>query len=114
MVDAFFAAARGGDFDGLLKLLDPDVVVRADFGGVRGLVRVEGASAVAESALMFRHLAGYGRRVLVDGRPGLMVVPPRGVYAVMGFSFDRDRITALDVLVDRERLARLSLPDLAD
>jgi RNA polymerase sigma-70 factor, ECF subfamily len=113
IVDAFFAAARGGDFDALLKLLDPDVVVRADFGGRRGLVRLEGASAVAESALMFRHLAGYGRRVLVDGRPGLMVVPPRGVYAVMGFNFQGDRITGLDVLVDPERLARLQLPDTA-
>ncbi len=111
IVDAFFAAARGGDFDGLLKLLDPDVVVRADFGGVRGLVRVEGAREVAGSALMFRHLAGYGRRVLVDGRPGLIVVPPRGVYAVMGFNFDGDRITGLDVLVDPKRLARLQLPD---
>jgi RNA polymerase sigma-70 factor, ECF subfamily len=111
IVDAFFAAARGGDFDSLLKLLDPDVVVRADFGGARGLVRVEGAKSVAQSALMFRHLAGYGRRVLVDGRPGLMVVPPRGVYAVMGFNFDRDRITGLDVLVDPGRLARLPLPD---
>jgi len=111
IVDAFFAAARGGDFDSLLKLLDPDVVVRADFGGPRGLVRVEGAKSVAQSALMFRHLAGYGRRVLVDGRPGLMVVPPRGVYAVMGFNFDRDRITGLDVLVDPGRLARLPLPD---
>jgi RNA polymerase sigma-70 factor, ECF subfamily len=111
IVDAFFAAARGGDFDALVKMLDPDVVVRADFGGKRGLVRLEGASAVAESALMFRHLAGYGQRVLVDGRPGLMVVPPRGVYAVMGFSFDRDRITGLDVLVDPKRLARLRLPE---
>jgi len=113
IVDAFFAAARGGDFDALLKLLDPDVVVRADFGGRRGLVRLEGANAVAESALMFRHLAGYGRRVLVDGRPGLMVVPPRGVYAVMGFNFQGDWITGLDVLVDPERLARLQLPDTA-
>jgi RNA polymerase sigma-70 factor (ECF subfamily) len=60
---------------------------------------------------MFRHLAGYGRPVLVDGRPGLMVVPPRGVYAVMGFNFDADRITGLDVLVDPQRLARLQLPD---
>ena len=110
MVDAFFAAARGGDFDALLKLLDPDVIVRADFGGARGLVRLQGAKTVAESALMFRHLAGYGRRVLVDGRPGLMVVPPRGVYAIMGFSFDGDRITGLDVLVDPGRLAGLSLP----
>jgi RNA polymerase sigma-70 factor (ECF subfamily) len=111
LVDAFFAAARGGDFDGLVRLLDPAVVVRADFGGRRGLVRLEGARAVAESALMFRHLAGYGRKVLVDGRPGLVVVPPRGVYAVMGFRSHGDRITGLDVLVDPERLARLSLPD---
>jgi len=111
IVEAFFAAARGGDFDGLLKLLDPDVVVRADFGGDRGVVRVEGPRAVAESALTFRHLAGYGRRVLVDGRPGLMVVPPRGVFAVMGFHFDNDRVTGLDVLLDPDRLARLQLPD---
>lgn len=111
LVDAFFAAARGGDLEALVRLLDPEVVVRADFGGRRGLVRVEGAHAVAESATMFRHLAGYGRKVLVDGRPGLMVVPPRGVYAVMGFRFDGDRITGLDVLVDPARLARLPLPD---
>ena len=111
VVDAFFAAARGGDFEALLKVLSPDAVVRADFGGRRGLVRLDGASAVAESALMFRHLSRYGRHVLVDGRPGLMVVPPRGVFCVMGFSFEDDRITGLDVLVDPKRLRRLDLPD---
>ena len=110
IVDAFSKAAREGDFAALLEVLDPDIVGRADFGGSRGVVRLDGPQAVAESALLFRHLAGYGRRVLVDGRPGMMVVPPRGVYAVMGFTFEGDRIKRLDVLADPERLRRLDLP----
>jgi RNA polymerase sigma factor (sigma-70 family) len=110
VIDAFTKAAREGDFAALLEVLDPDIVGRADFGGRRGVVHLDGPEAVAESALMFRHMAGYGRHVLVDGRPGLMVVPPRGVYAVIGFGFDGDRITRLDVLADPERLRRLDLP----
>lgn len=111
LVEAFSAAARDGDFEGLLRILDPDVVVRADFGGRRGLVRVEGAHAAAESALLFRHMAGSSRPVLVDGRPGVLVWPERGLYAVLGFTFDGDRIVGLDVLVDPERLRELPLPE---
>jgi RNA polymerase sigma-70 factor (ECF subfamily) len=111
LVEAFSAAAGAGDFDRLLELLDPDVVVRADFGGRRGLVRVKGAPGVAESAVMFRHMAGYSRPVLVDGRPGVLVWPPRGLYAVMGFTFEGDRILEIDVLVDPERLRELPLPE---
>ena len=110
IVDAFFAASREGNFAALVALLDPEVVVRADFGGSRGLVQLHGPKAVAESALMFRHLAIYGRHVLVDRRAGLVVEPPRGVYAVMAFTFKDDRVVGLDVLVDPKRLASLELP----
>jgi RNA polymerase sigma-70 factor (ECF subfamily) len=60
---------------------------------------------------MFRHMAGYSRPVLVDGRPGVLVWPPRGLYAVMGFTFEGDRILEIDVLVDPERLRELPLPE---
>src|SRR5262247_3097377 len=77
LVGAFFAASRGGDFDALVKLLDPDVVVRADWGAVPAGVpaEVRGARAVAEQALTFSRLAPFVRPTLVNGAAGAIVAP---------------------------------------
>ncbi|MFG2879947.1 sigma factor [Streptomyces sp. NPDC048337] len=103
VVAAFLAAARGGSFEDLVAVLDPEVVLRVD--------RAEtalGAGAVARQALTFQRLAPYARPALVDGVPGVVTVPPGGrVVAAMGFTVVDGRIVALDVLADPARLARL-------
>jgi RNA polymerase sigma-70 factor (ECF subfamily) len=110
VVDAFLAAARAGDFTALLKVLDPNVVVRADFGPRgQGYVETLGAEAVAATALTFTKLAGHARRALVNGAAGIVVIPPRGAYAVMSFSISHGRIREIDILADTERLGRLDL-----
>jgi RNA polymerase sigma factor (sigma-70 family) len=113
LVDAFLRAARAGDFEGLLKVLDPDVVVRGDTGAraiPAGFSRVvRGAEAVARQALAFRNLAGGGRAASVNGAPGFVVFAGNRPFAVMSFAFSGDRIVEMDVLVDPERLARLDL-----
>ena len=113
LVDAFLRAARAGDFEGLLNVLGPDVVVRGDTGtrelpaGFSRVVR--GADAVARQALAFRNLAGGARSATVNGAPGFVVFAGDRPFAVMGFGFGGDRIAAMDVLVDPDRLSRLDL-----
>jgi RNA polymerase sigma factor (sigma-70 family) len=119
LVDAFLAAARGGDFDALLRLLDPEVVVRADFGtlGAFGTGRIppefHGPAEAARGALAFRHLAGGARRAIVSGAPGFVVFNQGRPYAVLAFAFRAGRIAEIDVLGDPERLARLDLSAVA-
>ena len=114
VVDAFLAASRAGDFDALLAVLDPDVVVRADSGPDRPATsgEVRGARAVAEQALMFRRIAPSARRVLVNGTAGLVAYTGERPYAVLGFTIRRGRIVEIDILADPERLGRLDLPSL--
>ncbi|HEV2358712.1 MAG TPA: RNA polymerase sigma factor SigJ [bacterium] len=112
VVDAFLAASRGGDFDALLTVLDPDVVLRADRGsaapGASRLVR--GARAVAEQALTFSRLVAFVRPVLVNGAAGIASWLPDGrLLSVMGFTIARGKIVEIDVLADPERLRRLDL-----
>jgi RNA polymerase sigma-70 factor (ECF subfamily) len=112
VVDAFSAASRDGDFDALLAVLDPDVVLRADRGAVAvGAARAEvrGAAQVARQALGFAHLAPFIRPVLVNGTAGIIVVPGGRPVAVMGFVVADDRIVEIDVLADTDRLRRLDL-----
>src|SRR5919204_2222375 len=109
VVDAFFAAARDGDFDALVAVLDPDVVLRSD-GGVRrpsASVVVHGAEAVAGRALMFSRLTPHVRRALVNGAAGGVGGPPGGLFPGMGLTRPDRRILAIDVLADPDRLARL-------
>jgi RNA polymerase sigma factor (sigma-70 family) len=111
VVDAFFAAARGGDFEALVAVLDPDVVLRSDGGARRpsATVEVHGAEAVAKRALTFARLSPYVRPALVNGVAGV-VVAPRGVpFSVMGFTVVGGRIVAIDSLSDPERLRELDL-----
>ncbi len=112
MVDAFFAAARRGDFAALLAVLDPDVVVRADRGaapaGVSMVVR--GAAAVAEQALIFaRRRARFAQSALVNGAAGVVIAPHGRLFAVMGFTVRRGKIVEIEVVADPARLRQLDL-----
>jgi len=111
VVDAFLAAARGGDFDALLALLDPDVVLRVDRGTLRpGRSReLRGLPAVAEQARTFAHLAASARPALVNGAAGVVIAPRGRVFAVAGFIVSGGRIVAIDVLADPARLRALHL-----
>ncbi|NUT45893.1 MAG: RNA polymerase subunit sigma-70, partial [Saccharothrix sp.] len=102
-------AARDGDFDALLSVLDPDVVLRVDHGALRPAVTT-GADQVARRALMFRQLADVSRIVLVNGSPGILNAPGGTPVSVMAFTVGGGRIVAIDVLADPGRLAALDLP----
>jgi RNA polymerase sigma-70 factor (ECF subfamily) len=108
LVDAFLAAARDGDLDALIALLDPDVVVRADWGGVHAGSRiVRGAREVAEQALAFSVRAPGGRPALVNGTAGMVVAAGKRLVAVMSFTIRGNRIVEIDILADPRRLQRL-------
>ena len=112
VADAFLAAARAGDFERLIAVLDPDVVVRSDGGVARpGLVSlVRGAQAVAGQAMAFRRFADSATRVLVNGIPGGVAWAPDGTpFAVVALTVRGGRIVALDVLADPDRLRQLDL-----
>jgi RNA polymerase sigma-70 factor (ECF subfamily) len=109
VVDAFLAAARGGDFEALLAVLDPDVVLRADRGP--GASReIRGARAVAEQAATLSRLAEAVQPVLVNGAAGIVSWLPGGQpFSVMGFTVRRGKIVEIDVLGDPARLRQLDL-----
>jgi RNA polymerase sigma factor (sigma-70 family) len=115
-VDAFLAASREGDFEALLAVLDPDIVLRIDGGAVRaGLSReVRGVRAVAEQTLTFSRLSPFVRPALVNGAAGVVVAPRGRPFAVMGFTVRRGKIVEIDVLVDPARLRQLDLAVLDD
>ena len=115
-VDAFLAASREGDFETLLAVLDPDVVLRIDGGAARaGLSReVRGVRAVAEQTLNFSRLSPFVRPALVNGAAGVVVAPRGRPFAVMGFTVRRGKIVEIDVLADPARLRRLDLAVLDD
>jgi RNA polymerase sigma factor (sigma-70 family) len=112
VVDAFLAAARGGDFEALLALLDPDVVLRVDPAGP--FREVQGARAVAEQAFSFSRLAAMARPVLVNGAPGFVVVRDGSPFAVAGVTVAGDKVVEIDILADPERLRALDLGVLDD
>ncbi len=113
VVDAFLAAARGGDFEALVSVLDPDVVLRADRGAERGgSIEVTGAAAVADQALTFSRLGAGGgtvRRALVNGAAGVVATREGRPFSVLGFTVAGGRIVAIDILADPARLDRLDL-----
>jgi RNA polymerase sigma-70 factor, ECF subfamily len=113
VVDAFFAAARDGDFDALVAVLHPDVVSRGD-GGPGASAVVRGAREVAARALTFARLSPFVRPALVNGAAGVVVAPRGKPFSVMGFTVARGRIVAIDSIVDPERLSRLDLAFLDD
>jgi RNA polymerase sigma-70 factor (ECF subfamily) len=114
-VDAFFAAARNGDFESLLRVLHPDVVLRSDGGALRASATsvLRGAEAIASQAIMLASLSPYRRATWINGAPGVAIVGPRGPISVMAFTVTDDRIVGIQVLADPERLASLLPPELA-
>ena len=116
VVDAFLAASRDGDFDTLLAVLDPDVVLRMDGGAVRaGLSReVRGARAVAEQTLTFSRLSPFVRPALVNGAAGVVVAPRGRPFSVMGFTIRGGKIVEVDILADPARLSRLDVSVFGD
>lgn len=108
VVDAFFAAGRAGDFDRLVAVLDPDVVLRGDFGPGRSR-SVRGASAVAGLARGYAAPERQARPATVNGAAGAVILVAGAPVAVMGFVVRGGRITAIDVLADPARLARVDL-----
>jgi len=107
VVDAFFRAARGGEFDALVALLDPDVVLRADAGAWRPAlsVVVRGASEVAGQAVRFAMPHADLRPVLVNGAAGVVVSVRGRPLSIMCFTIRGDRIVEIDALADPERVA---------
>ncbi len=112
VVDAFIAAARDGDFERLLAVLDPEVVLRSDGGDARpGLIQlVRGSEAVAGQAMSFRQFGESATRVLVNGIPGGIAWAPDGSpFAVLALTVRGGRIVRIDVLADPDRLGQLDL-----
>ena len=109
-MDAFFAAARGGDFEALVAVLDPGVVLRSDGGARAGAsVVIRGAETVARQALRFAAPARLVHPALVNGAAGVVVTARGRPVSVMGFTVTGSRIAAIDVLTDPDRLSRLDL-----
>jgi RNA polymerase sigma factor (sigma-70 family) len=106
VVEAFLAALRAGDFEGLLAVLDPDLVVRADMpGGAPSEVR--GAAVWAKGAVAYGHLAQSVELALVDGAVGLVMAPKGRLTRALTFTIANGRITTIEVIGDPERLREL-------
>ena len=116
MVDAFFSAARGGDFDALVALLDPDVVLRADAGarGPGASVVIRGAAAVAGQARRSALPAAQLRPALVNGAAGVVVTVRGRPFAVMGFTVSGGKIVEIDAITDPERVRRIAAAVLSE
>jgi RNA polymerase sigma factor (sigma-70 family) len=111
LVDAFFAAARAGDFDALIAVLDPDVVLRVDAGAGSPLAQPPIVGAVAVAGEAFARARQYGlpvRPAVVNGAAGAVIGRPGRPLAVVGFTVSPGRITAIDFVLDREKLGRLT------
>jgi len=109
VVDAFLAAAGDGDFHRLVAVLDPDVVLRAD-GGKPGLSReVRGAEAVASQAVTWTRADLTTQRVIINGVAGFLATRHGQPFSAGAFTVSGGKIIAIDILADRERLARLEL-----
>jgi RNA polymerase sigma factor (sigma-70 family) len=111
VVDAFFAAAREGNFDALVTVLDPDVELRIDGGVLRAEASLvlRGAAAVAGHTATYSGLYPFVRPALVNGAAGAVVAPHGQTFSVMAFTVTNGKITRIDALLDPERLGRLEL-----
>jgi RNA polymerase sigma factor (sigma-70 family) len=112
VIDAFLAASRNGDFEGLLAVLDPDVVFRADQAAQRlgSLAEIRGAAAVAET---FKGRAQAAKPALVDGMMALAVVIGGQIRIVLRLTVTNDRIAAVEAVADAERIAAFDVEVLA-
>jgi RNA polymerase sigma-70 factor (ECF subfamily) len=113
VVNAFLAAAQGGDVDALIGVLDPAIVLRADGGAVKGMSRlVRGAQAVVAQAAAFSKFGLSNEVVLVNGNIGVVSRRPDGqVFSVLGFTVAGGKVVEIDILADPERLSRLNLSE---
>jgi RNA polymerase sigma factor (sigma-70 family) len=109
VVDAFLAAAREGDFDGLLKVLDPDVVLRRDVAPLGGSGEIRGARAVAGQALAYSRFGALMQPALVNGAVGAVAILDGEPFAVGAITVRGGKIVELDILADPERLSQLDL-----
>jgi len=116
VVDAFLAASRGGDFEALVALLHPDVVLHADraAGPTAEPVLIRGAHAVAKGARLASGRARYTQPALVNGSVGLVMAPRGRLFLVLGFTITAGKITEIDVIADPDRLRQLDLAVLDD
>jgi RNA polymerase sigma-70 factor (ECF subfamily) len=107
VVDAFLAALRGGDFEGLLAVLDPDLVVRADMPGAPGEIR--GAAVWAKGAVAYGHMARAVRPALVNGAIGLVMAPRGRLSRALTFTIANGRIAAIEIIGNPARLDELDV-----
>lgn len=105
VVDAYFAAAREGDLDALVAVLDPDVVVRAH--GRTGVIELRGAEKVARAAMTARKFAPFVRRALINGTAGAVAFDGDTPFAILAFTVVGDRAITIDIFNDRELVPRL-------
>lgn len=111
VVDAFLAAVEQGDFEALVTVLDPEIVLRADGGAAKGMSRlVRGAQAVAAQAEAFSKMQLSSQVVLVNGNIGVVSRLPDGrLLSVIGFTIAGGKVVEMDILADPDRLSRLNL-----
>jgi RNA polymerase sigma-70 factor (ECF subfamily) len=111
VVEAFLAAARNGDFDALVAVLDPDVVLRAD-GGLTGVSQhIRGAHTVAGQAVLWSRVDLTMRRVLVNGAAGIVTFRHGRPFSIGALTVRNGKIAEIDLLADPERIARLDLAE---
>jgi RNA polymerase sigma-70 factor (ECF subfamily) len=108
VVDAFFDAARGGDFEALLELLDEGVVLRTDFGGGRPAELIRGRAEVAEQSLSGGRLRADVHPAIVNGSAGAVITVARRPFAVMGFVIRDGLIVEIDAIADSVRVGRVA------
>ncbi len=111
VVEAFLAAVQNGDFEALVAVLDPAIVLRADGGAVKGMSRlVRGVQAVVAQAATFSKLGLSNQVVLVNGNMGVVSRLPDGrLLSVIGFTIADGRVVEMDIMADPDRLSRLDL-----
>jgi RNA polymerase sigma-70 factor, ECF subfamily len=115
VVGAFLTALRAGDFEGLLAVLDPDVVVLADVAGARGAPReIRGARNWAKGAIQFSRMAQSVQPVLINGAVGLILAPGGRLVRALSFTIEHGKITRVEVIADRHRLQQLDLGVMSD
>jgi RNA polymerase sigma factor (sigma-70 family) len=112
VVEAFIAAARGGDFDALVAVLDPDVVLRADGGLTGPSQHLQGAETVASQALLWSRVDLSVRRVLINGAPGVVTFLHGKPFSIAAVTIRNGKILEMDFLTDPERIAQLDLTKL--
>jgi RNA polymerase sigma-70 factor (ECF subfamily) len=110
VVEAFLAALRAGDFEGLLAVLDPDLVVRADMPIPSGApTEIRGAAVWAKGAVAYGHMARLTRPARVDGAIGVVVAPHGRLLRALRFAIANGKITEIEVIADPTRLGELAV-----